>query len=108
MSDIDKRIAVEVMGRTVIDVPDDGYYIVKENNWRYPQDSFEPSTNIADAWLVVEKMRELGYWWEGYYSNEGHFIMFYNETANGESLPVESMPMAICLAALQALGVNDG
>ena len=67
------------------------------------------STSISDAWLVVERMRELGYeficaeWTAG-----GTFAQFRGTTAWPEK-PIWKpyrMPEAICLAALKALGVE--
>jgi hypothetical protein len=70
------------------------------------------STSIADAWLVVEKMREReatikmrvyghrnGTWTVGisWYHVHGH---------DGKPVIADSLPLAICLAALKAVGVD--
>ena len=111
MGDIDKQIAEKVMGWSVVEVPDDGSYIIKENNFRYPQYPFDPSTNISRAWLVVEKMRELGYSINIEAQQKGkwrcNIILIGNEwTTRIETADEDTAPMAICLAALQALEVK--
>jgi hypothetical protein len=72
---------------------------------------FSPSTDISDAWEVVEKLRDLGFhvgiktppkvkscsYWvclENFYA--GKSFTEYGETA----------PLAICMAALKALGME--
>lgn len=61
---------------------------------------FSPSTNIADAWLVVEKLgvsvgpRENGKWWAG-------------KTAEFGAI-ADTAPEAICKAALAALRAAEG
>jgi hypothetical protein len=64
------------------------------------------STDISDAWTVVEKMREraeawefniesnLGKWKAGFFSNGEYFDSDWEETAS----------LAICRAALRAVG----
>lgn len=69
------------------------------------------SVNIADAWLVVEKMRTKG----------KHFLMmspadtgacqasFFSgpeDTSEGSGV-VDTAPLAICLASLRAMGVEN-
>lgn len=77
---------------------------------------WSPSTNIADAWLVVERMRALGWhcevgthfiddstWWarfgRGYYDRyDDHFEQDYMQAD-------DTSPMAaICRASLEAIG----
>jgi hypothetical protein len=61
------------------------------------------STNIADAWLVVEKMQEKG--WLVSIRNFPKWtceICFYDPII----VYAETAPLAICLAALKACGVE--
>lgn len=63
------------------------------------------STDIAAAWMVVERMKELGYPFELGDSEEGYYATYWNET----SAPVygSSMPECICKAAIEAMGGNN-
>ena len=69
--------------------------------------NFHPSTNIADAWRVVDKLyiavtpqqgapKELSYYAEIDKQPRGNYYAVFAETA----------PMAICLVALQSVGVK--
>ena len=107
MTDIDRQVAEQVMGwkkgmYTYYMNPDASAWLDSEGNLAKFTWKFNPSEKIEDAWLVVERMRELGYWWESHYSDNGWFWMFYNENINEESLS-ETAPPAICKAALQAV-----
>lgn len=72
------------------------------------------STQIQDAWLVVEKMREKLKWsfsLDTFYRKKNYFCRF--EKLNDEGFPHtsydevnQSAPLAICLAALKALNVE--
>ncbi|MCP1355051.1 BC1872 family protein [Aneurinibacillus migulanus] len=69
--------------------------------------NFRPSTNIADAWLVIGRMKKLGFysshtdltldsdqeWWSWHFTKGNESWAAQAETA----------PHAICLAALKAL-----
>ena len=110
-SEIDARVA-EAFGWRI--VQHKGATTVKPLRiWTAPdgeemgyEDTFRPSTDISTAWLVVEKMRERGYWltleqlvndedsWGADFGNE------YGESFPGIGL---TAPLAICRAALQAL-----
>ena len=77
----------------------------------YESSKFNPSINIADAWLVVEKMRELGYSINIEAQQKGkwrcNIILIGNEwTTRIETADEDAAPMAICLAALSALEVK--
>ena len=62
------------------------------------------ATRIEDAWCVVEKMRELGYWFhlDSDVSYHGETLWMANFTAK-ELIRAETAPKAIVLAALSAL-----
>jgi hypothetical protein len=113
--EVDARIAVEVMGWTKL--PGDW----REPIWvppGYPDcidsiasSDFCPSTSIADAWQVVEKMRSLGFGCHitavSDLSRTRHFwaVDFNNPHAGqgGHEHDTESAPLAICLAALASV-----
>jgi hypothetical protein len=83
--------------------------------------SFDPLNKIADAWLVVEKMAEHGFLWEGYrsaerdYNNSAFYCSYgpcfrhnHMDDRRGHGTEVtgmDSMYKAIALSALGALGV---
>ena len=125
MMTIDREVATELMGWTISDLgerPHSGnYHWIKPNTEsdspRFVTaygNSFYPSTNISDAWLVVEKMRVLGWsitlrentdasrpiprnaipeWWCMFW--RGQYIKIEAEA--------ETAPRAISKAALSAL-----
>ncbi len=106
---LDAEVAEKVMG----------WHCDGEFNWRDENnvmqdwvDSWWPSTDIADAWQVVEKMQERGAVF-GYQTIKegvrGNFAWFgvlptpassFHEDFYGEG---ETAPLAICRAALEAL-----
>ena len=115
MSKLSELVAVEVMGAkviTTIDPVPDGIY-VRNGAVYYGNDAgrnrcerFTPDTNIADAWRVVEKMRRersmircevRGYGTQG----------LWEATFGAGNAVNESAPLAICLAALRACGVDE-
>ena len=59
------------------------------------------STQIADAWLVVEKLKER-FDIEISCNVQGWTMYVYNDTYSGIYAP--TAPLAICLAALKATG----
>jgi hypothetical protein len=72
----------------------------------------EPSAEIGDAWLVVEAMRARRFWLDMNYVTDGRdpsrgyaVAGFYRERAGGcaGSAGADTAPLAICLAALNAL-----
>ena len=77
------------------------------------------STNISAAWEVVERLDALGYWFQGRtrFDNEGEhddgcwagFTPHLTTGWNGQPdhyTNAPSMPHAICLAALKAVGID--
>lgn len=56
MTDLDKAIAIEVMGWSETD-----YANLYHRPDGEAEDAFKPSTEIADAWRVVDRMAELGF-----------------------------------------------
>jgi len=114
MTDIDKRVATEIMGWAAFNSRFGENY----NEWCVPdkktkgmtgkvmcqQRDFNPSKNISDAFLVVERMRELGFYIRLRLStNSGDWIcQFINIKTECGDIEVHKLaPMAICLAALE-------
>lgn len=64
-----------------------------------PKEAFSPSTNIEEAWQVVEKIDLLSGANLGK-NSEGTWGVWFNE---GDTIFGESAPHAICLAALKTL-----
>ena len=61
------------------------------------------STRIADAWLVVEKLRADGFRWAiGSERNEWDIYLEDRKMGSGEG-HAKTAPLAICLAALKAV-----
>ena len=80
------------------------------------QFNFSPSTNIADAWLVVEKLKEhdkdvicisVG-WLMGAdkFPDIYRAVVAWREHRSIQA-DAETAPHAICLAALKAIGYHD-
>ena len=102
------ELMVEVMGWTLAFGPYDPELRV-----------WSPSTNMTDAWEVVERLDALGYWFQGRtrFDNEGEhddgcwagFTPHLTTGWNGQPdhyTNAPSMPHAICLAALKAVGID--
>lgn len=68
------------------------------------------STDIADSWQVVEKMRERGYAVRIIADNQAPMVyvsmLSPHDTAWVDPVDEKSAPRAICLAALKAVGVE--
>lgn len=63
-----------------------------------------PSTDVSDAFDVVEAMRERGRWFEIETEPQGwHVVIGVEPGCTGEEASHESLPRAICIAALRAL-----
>ena len=67
--------------------------------------------NIADAWLVVEKLRERGLMWRGGYFPEFGCAMGFGFAEQGAEevtfkASADTAPLAICLAALKVVEVT--
>lgn len=122
--EIDARVAEQVMGWKRVKHPlrvgngqyalsHDGEIIIQSHYQSLVVDTFSPSSSIADAFSVVEKMREMGFgfschtvprfssvmagWSVGF--NYGVYIptLKYGTWENADTLP-----LAICLCAIKA------
>lgn len=121
MTDINREVAEKVMGwkRDIIS----GLWFENDHTIaRFKE--FNPPTNISDAWLVVERMRELGFTVDiDNMTSSGVISAPYNELVSYWTVVFEPMygnpatpppddhfygvadtaPLAICQAALKAL-----
>lgn len=78
---------------------------------------WSPTTNIAHAWEVVEKMRSMGWWWSlssfGGEKGDWRFDVMMDHKSDPEETrqcvwAAKTAPLAITLAALRACGVTEG
>lgn len=64
------------------------------------------STNISDAWLVVEEMKRRGYWWK-MHSHENRVHIKFSKGNGVWKATEETAPLAITTAALKAIEEGD-
>lgn len=133
--EIDRLVAEKVMGYTVYhyeDYAENNFYRLMDEYWNLVllspglengkrktegqawEDVPRYSTDIADAWLVVEKMRLSilrlpdGHWLSGKIQ-AGTYLDPALGTIDGyldDHDQADNAPLAICLAALKAVGVE--
>lgn len=83
---------------------------VYQNGSEYPTLYFSPSTDIAAAWAVVSKLYEQKYTARIYQgatcviASFAHFDMLGDHEQTTEA---DTVPLAICIAALRAVGVTQ-
>lgn len=123
MSNLNERVAREVMGW----LPDEGKIWDEdgvrsmEPCWMYPEEikigkngrtrfagwacECEFSTDIAAAWLVVERMPELGFWMMILQDADGFLVKLFSRLTGNMLFEkrAKTAPEAICLAALSAV-----
>lgn len=109
MNDLDREIALRVMGWT--DGHSNGIHCFHTDDGR--KYAWNPSTDMNDAMLVVERMRELGFVrFEGgwAYLHKCYVFTFEKVGERGDFISAkeadESPARAICLAALKAMEVT--
>lgn len=101
--EIDKLVGQHVMGWTFVPGPEGSWYdagvlLVATEDW-------SPTTDIHEAWQIVDKLR-----------HEGHALTIFTQTdgwgcATSKGVDAgyaDTAPMAICLAALAAVGTATG
>ena len=132
--DINREVAIKIMKwHEWVDTDDDYYgetpmFTVNKDDrciWFYGdeddvQDCHDFETSISCAWLVVERMRELGYEFGIAIHNDGinwtcYFVTGYRPVFTEQNkemygTPVhqalaDTAPLAICLAALKAVSL---
>jgi hypothetical protein len=107
------QVAVAVMGWTEREINiehgvERGVYFDQHGNLQREVVFWHPDTDIADAWSVVERMRELGYNFSvlGMSSYEAYFDLPGSVGINIRR--GDTAPLAICRAALAALAEGAG
>jgi len=75
------------------------------SGWKIPS----YSTDLNDAWMVVEKMnKDNVYLYVGPAIKPGDYVVHWNRDETlAQEVTGRSAPHAICLAALKAVGVTD-
>jgi len=120
----DALVATNVMGLESF-VEENGDVIVVDQNLKtyFPgtnnKQGFAPSTRIQDAWMVVEKLKEMGYridiininsennaFVQSGIAKVGDWRVYINSHEKNIYKTHESAPLAICLASLKALGAE--
>lgn len=115
MTDINRFLATEAMGWTI-----SPYLVDEADLWEAPNGSLEfkgslkkmewwsPTTNLAQAFMVVEAMREKGWMFKltsDVYTKKKWWAIFFGKgLINGEA---DTPAAAICHAAAKALGWED-
>lgn len=121
--ELDVLVATKVMGFVerkndfgvtyLFDDPNENAYLMLDTH-----SEFNPSEDIEDAWMVVEKLNEMGHGVE-IYTEKGFNpkVVIYGDNSKGVfdsfrgsyvlcASHGDYVPHAICLAALKAVGVE--
>lgn len=105
--ELDALVAEKVMGYEFAIIGEQLKKVIVKGSFGEAID-FSPTTNIADAWKVVEKFNyKLSLEINGDYCN-CKLVGKFNEKMVGQFFygEADSVPLAICLAALKAVGVE--
>lgn len=116
-AEMDHRIVRDVLGYLIYgdSYPGPGFWIDhpvrKQFKMIDPKDKpdpwleyFSPSTRIADAWEVVEKMRAGG-WHAHIEGNSDNWRALFDDGHFEKWSDADAAPLAICRAALKAVGL---
>jgi len=103
--ELDALVAEKVMGWKKVKWLGDYDWRDKDGEQPYTVRAWNPSTDIVAAWQVVEKMEEIGY------SILAHNVIPNSDAvvwrvkfSQSETITEFTAPLAICLAALRAVG----
>lgn len=104
IKNIDAWIAEHVMGH----IPDDTRYNFKSDRGWYCIDDWSPSTDIKAAFEVAEKLKLYDITSRTYDTPKKHrsYACIFYEKGGGIMAYAKTLPMAICLAALKAKGIE--
>lgn len=107
LREIDRLVAEKVMGWKIDEqVSNDDVVAVfdEKGNWG----TFKPTEWIQDAWQVVEKFDKTDFRVvRNYRGNYSAGLMYWNkDTMVKVEAKAETAPLAICLAALEVVGVE--
>lgn len=72
------------------------------------QSPWSPSTDIAAAWEVVENLVRSGWCVDVYIQSPEKYSVSLDKEGYGLDVEASTLPLAICQAALLAVGVGDG
>ena len=100
-------VSLDQIGEYYIDVENNTWVCLKENwQWSGGGAVFAPSTNMSDAWKILERLHEQD--WE-YSVSPNHAMLCHKEWITdsvAQSRPVieakGDVPLAVCRAALKA------
>lgn len=113
LREIDHLIATKVMGWEPEEIEGSAYlsgYVLykREEPPHIPDYQFKPSTNIADAWQVVEKLKIAVIPQAGGAPKNMQYLAEIDDRPFGKHYEAfaETAPLAICLAALKSVGVE--
>ncbi|GAB7387388.1 hypothetical protein BSNK01_12240 [Bacillaceae bacterium] len=111
--ELDALVAEKVMGWTYRKLPtlDEGAWVIEEKEPVIWESRWKPSIRIKDAWLVVEKMIDSGFdlHLDADWKNGVYYYCEFSNLIGGLGVfghEAETAPLAICLAALKAVGVE--
>lgn len=127
-TDLDNLVAEKVMGWYRKDYRETGFAKQLERqgkslhpDWRPAQEywyclengkderkaslSWSPSTDIAAAWQVVDRMKDQYTFMLSYRQHDGDYFVCFDPVNRYEEI-ADTAPLAICLAALKAVGVE--
>ncbi len=110
--EIDRLIAEKVMGWKLEKTFEEDCYLYDEwvsGNERIAVDVFKPSSNIQDAWIVLEKFKEKDFLYTVQNQMGGDYEVSLTDwggmcsTYRGVN---EFLPLAVCEATLKAKGIE--
>jgi|SRR3990167_1650552 len=108
---LDALVATRIMGWRQETLPDGYSYWChpEEDRWT-PLEVFKPSTSIADAWEIVNKLCRDGHWFDLWHRSGDGSIWWTAEfdTITEKQSVGPTAPHVICLAALKLVGALDG
>ena len=109
LREIDRLVAEKVMDWVQGEYAKDKWYY-KKNGQIHGMAKFvkdwNPSTNIADAWQVAEKLMKNGLFFNVLKWIDGDFVARFENHKVSVKAEAETAPLAICLAALKSVGVE--
>jgi len=106
--ELDDIIATKIMGWERDVNHDYGkIYADKQGYMVMTVDEFKPSTEIEHAWMVVDKLNEMGYSIETrQYANGYASVVTWLKNPQHGAIVGDTVPNAICLAAIKEFGVE--
>lgn len=105
--ELDALVAEKVMGWNLIDYPNIGVIEIETEDDSFDLAEFKPSTDIKEAWDVVEFTENNvgGIELISLCDEKKYLFRIWNGKENIEA-NAETAPLAICLAALKAVGIE--